>query len=48
MVAGEERGMEGEGEGVGKGVGDGAGMYLLQPFPPLINPYLSVFPYLSM
>ena len=22
----------------------GGGMYLLQPFQPLINPYLSVFP----
>ena len=27
--------------GVRKG---GGKMYLLQPFPPLINPYLSVFP----
>ena len=26
---------------VGKG---GGGLYLLQPFPPLINPYVSVFP----
>ena len=37
MMAG---GREMEGWG-GKG---GGGMYFLLPFPPLINPYLSVFP----
>ena len=37
MMAG---GREVEGWG-GKG---GGGMYFLLPFPPLINPYLSVFP----
>ena len=36
--------MEGGREMEGWGGGGGGGMYLLRPFPPLINPYLSVFP----
>ena len=31
-------------EGWGGGGGGGVGTYLLQQFPPLTNPYLSVFP----
>ena len=38
MVAGGREG------GGGLGRERGRGMYLLQPFSPLINPYLSVFP----
>ena len=36
--------VEGGREVEGWGGGGGGEMYLLQPFPPLNNPYLSVFP----